>query len=316
LELSLSEISSFYVGGRVSNVEGRETFSIQLPQQRKPFLVDPNGEFDIEQVYVQAFKLTCPSKPHAVVLMHGGGLTGSVWESLADGAPGWLSRILREGYNVYVADSVGMGRSSWDAAQGVSHPALPRSKREAWELFRIGPQGTYSAIEDDRASYTGSQFPIRFFDEFTKRIVPRWSGTEAAATKAYCELLERIGPCFIIAHSSASGLAYQAAARHRNLVRGLCLIEPSLYPEGQELQSQLENVHMLHLFGDFIDSDPAWCELRSQVHEYSSSVTTGTQKFVDLPKVGICGNTHCMMADANADVLIKIITEWMDSVAV
>ncbi|WP_321897234.1 alpha/beta fold hydrolase [Burkholderia cepacia] len=315
MALALDSISSFFVGGRTEIVDGREPFEIELVQQETPFLADPNGDFEVSQVYVQAYKQAYPLKPCSILLCHGGGLTGSVWESLADGRPGWLSLFLRAGYDVYVADGVGLGRSSWGPdLDSIPRQPIFRSKREAWELFRIGPRGSYSVAAEQRAPYPGSRFSSANFDDFAKRIVPRWLGTEKAAVAAYSELVTRVGDCVIVAHSSAAGLAYRAAARHPERVKGLCLLEPSLYPESVEIRDDLAPVPMLHMFGDFIDDDAYWTGLKSQVHQYASGgLESGIQTFLDLPSLGVRGNTHCLMADANAEVLVGMITQWIES---
>ena len=48
---------------------------------------DPNGDFLIEQVYVQYFIPAEQTFPHPLVLIHGGGLTDACWETTPDGRP-------------------------------------------------------------------------------------------------------------------------------------------------------------------------------------------------------------------------------------
>ncbi len=51
-----------------------------------------------------------------------------------------------------------------------------RTKKEAWELFRIGP--SYE-IGGARVAFEGQQFPIEAFDQFAKQGVPRWVTNDA-----------------------------------------------------------------------------------------------------------------------------------------
>ncbi|MCY3671246.1 MAG: hypothetical protein OXH14_09215, partial [Alphaproteobacteria bacterium] len=75
---SLKDFGSFHVGGRIVTVSGREKRTVAFT----PSLVleyDPNGEFLVEQVYVQYFIPAEQTFPHPLVLLHGGGLTGACW---------------------------------------------------------------------------------------------------------------------------------------------------------------------------------------------------------------------------------------------
>ena len=56
--------------------------------------------------------------------------------------------FLNRGYDVYVSDAVERGRASWARyPEFFKSEPLFRSKKEAWELFRFGPTGSY---EHDR----------------------------------------------------------------------------------------------------------------------------------------------------------------------
>ena len=56
--------------------------------------------------------------------------------------------LLNRGYDVYVSDAVERGRASWARyPEFFKSEPLVRSKKEAWELFRFGPTGSY---EHDR----------------------------------------------------------------------------------------------------------------------------------------------------------------------
>ena len=115
---ALKDFGSFHVGGRIVTVSGQEKRSVAFT----PSLVleyDPNGEFLVEQVYVQYFIPAERKFPHPLVLLHGGGLTGACWETTPDGRPGWLHDFLRQGFAVYVIDNVERGRSGFCALEGV-----------------------------------------------------------------------------------------------------------------------------------------------------------------------------------------------------
>jgi hypothetical protein len=132
----VKEVGSFHVGGRTVALSGMPTREVVFSPGAPPIKVDPNGEFAVEQMYVQYVKLAQPKARVPILLWHGGGLTGVTWETKPDGKPGWQQFFLNAGYDVYVSDAVERGRASWARYPEIfkSEPMF-RTKKEAWELF-------------------------------------------------------------------------------------------------------------------------------------------------------------------------------------
>ena len=63
--------------------------------------------------YLKAVQAANTDEALAVVFMHGGGLSGSMWETTPDGRPGWSRLFLEAGHPVYVIDGVERGRAGW-----------------------------------------------------------------------------------------------------------------------------------------------------------------------------------------------------------
>src|SRR5258707_15835964 len=124
-------------------------------------------------MYVQYVKLYGPyvRARYPLLLWHGGGLSGVTWETKPDGKPGWQQFFLKAGHDVYVSDAVERGRASWARYPEIfrTEPFF-RTKKEAWELFRIGP--SYE-IGGQRVAFEGQQFPIHALDHFAKQGAPR-----------------------------------------------------------------------------------------------------------------------------------------------
>jgi hypothetical protein len=59
------------------------------------------------QMFVERWIPTQVRHPYPVVLIHGGYGQGSDWLSTPDGRHGWATRLLEEGYKVYVIDRPG-----------------------------------------------------------------------------------------------------------------------------------------------------------------------------------------------------------------
>src|SRR5437879_7522419 len=175
----VKEVGSFHVGGHTETLNGLASKEIVFSPGAPPIKVDPNGEFEVEQMYVQFVKLAQPKSKLPLLLWHGGGLSGVIWETKPDGKPGWQQFFLNAGYDTYVSDAVERGRASWARYPEIfkSEPFF-RPKKEAWELFRIGP--SYE-VGGKREEFEGEHFPIEAFDEFAKQGIQRWDGIAAAS---------------------------------------------------------------------------------------------------------------------------------------
>src|SRR5437899_2626155 len=104
--LSVAEVGSFHVGGRAVSLSGLPTRDVVFTAGSAPIKVDPNGDFEVEQMYVGFIKLAQPKARYPLLLWHGGGLTGVTWETKPDGQPGWQAFFLRAGHDVYVSDAM------------------------------------------------------------------------------------------------------------------------------------------------------------------------------------------------------------------
>ena len=127
---ALREFRSFHAGGRIVSVSGKEKRMVRFTADTA-HEYDPNGDFLIEQVYVQYFIPAEQTFPHPLVLLHGGGLTGACRENTPDGRPGRLHDFLRQGFAGYVIDGVERGRSGFCALEGVweGEPIMRTARR-------------------------------------------------------------------------------------------------------------------------------------------------------------------------------------------
>ena len=98
--LEVREIGSLHVGGRIATLSGLPEKEIVFSPGAPPVRMNPNGEFQVEQMYAQYVRLQRPRARFPLLLMHGGGLTGVTWETTPDGRPGWQMFFLRAGQNL------------------------------------------------------------------------------------------------------------------------------------------------------------------------------------------------------------------------
>src|SRR5262245_46614755 len=58
--MSVAEIGSFHIGGRSASLSGLPTRDVVFTAGSPPVKFDPNGDFEVEQMYVQYVKLARP----------------------------------------------------------------------------------------------------------------------------------------------------------------------------------------------------------------------------------------------------------------
>lgn len=315
MTIEIASIGSFHVGGREVRLDGlpvrRARFAVGGPEK----VVDPNGAFEAEQMYVQYVRVARPTAPCPVLLWHGGGQTGVTWEDTPDGRPGWQMRFLEAGWDVYVSDAVERGRAGWARFPEIfrTEPVF-REKRQAWELFRVGPPGSWADEPGERRPFPGTRFPWACYDRFFKQTVPRWVGHEQITQRAYDALVKEVGPCAIVAHSQGCAFAMQAASAAPDLVKAVVAIEPSGAPDPTATDAgRLRDVPHLVVWGDFIEGDPAWSDNRARVARYWDALAQAgcRAETLDLPAEGVRGNSHFPMMDDNSDQIATLVDRFL-----
>jgi pimeloyl-ACP methyl ester carboxylesterase len=266
-------------------------------------------------MYVQYVKLAQPKGSVPILMWHGGGLTGVTWETKPDGKPGWQLFFLRAGHDVYVSDAVERGRASWARYPEIftSEP-LFRTKKQAWEDFRIGAPGSYKLNAAERVALPGQLFPTEAFDQFFKQGVPRWSTTDVQIQAAYNQLVQKVCPCVIVVHSQGGNFGFNAALTAPDKVKALIAIEPSGAPKPEAAaDGKLKAVPHLVVWGDFIGQSPLWQRFVPASQNYAAALRAagGVGDWWDLPKMGVAGNTHMLMMDKNSDQIAQMIQKWL-----
>lgn len=203
--LSIADQGCFYLGGSYDDELG--TMSGQMYVQ---YQVPAQQEF-----------------PYPLVMIHGGGQTGAGFLSTPDGRRGWADYFVARGFAVYVVDVPGRGRSQGhDPGDGTARPAPTVARRVSdttedplWPQARLHTQWPDGRIPGDL-----------IFDQFYASQV---SGTadgaclEHLVRRAGAELLERIGPSVLVAHSLGAPLGWQIADERPDLTRAMVAVEPT-----------------------------------------------------------------------------------------
>ena len=313
-QYALKDVGSFYIGGRSVTLSGLPVREIVFTKGAPAMKVDPNGDFEVDQMYVQYMLPADQKSKYPLLMWHGGGLTGVTWESKPDGNPGWMQYFLRSGHPIYVSDAVERGRATWARYPEIfaSEPFF-RTKKEAWELFRIGPEDSYNTDPAKRIAHPGEKFPVSAFDQFCKQSVPRWATNDAPTQVAYNALVQKIGSSVILVHSQGGNFGFQSALAAPDKVKAIIAIEPSGAPKpGLELE-KLKNIPILIVWGDYLNKQELWQRLVPNIQAFAKDLQSrgGKVDWIDLPKLGISGNTHMLMMDENSDQVAGLVQEWM-----
>ncbi|EHK39815.1 hypothetical protein TRIATDRAFT_177248, partial [Trichoderma atroviride IMI 206040] len=196
------------------------------------------------QMYVELYEPVHAVPLHMqrnIVLLHGDFFTAQTWLEKPDGSQSWAAYFLTKGYNVYVVDLPGVGRSSFFNKNDYQVPGVPRTVRwltddfveqefTASEQFPL-PDGSLawaSARRHNQWPGTGrrgnSMFNL-FMDSTTDMVLPKLQHEELGAI-AVTDLLKQIGPSFLIGHGTGATIGMLTADANPRLVRGLVSIEP------------------------------------------------------------------------------------------
>jgi hypothetical protein len=333
--LTLKAQGSFFVGGSTHVID---------PKYISPstFSAD-SGNAMINQMYVQYQIPKDTIDQYPIVFVHGCCLTSKTWETTPDGRMGWYEYFTRKGFQTYMGEQVGRGRSGFDALQyqkvltgdlpGSKNPAiLIATDKFAWNVFRWGDYDTKTPFKDER-------FPMQTVGvgknstlDFYKQVIPDLNSTLSEAASPTCAdgnctpsdpnapfnspdnmatLANQLGGAILVGHSQSSGYPTMAALRPGSMgVRGIIQLETGCFANLTPANIKvLKNIPILIMVGDHFTTPqpPASCvTMQKQI-----TAAGGDMTFVALPDIGIHGNSHMFMQDNNNLQIADIIMSWI-----
>ena len=94
-------------------------------------------------------------------------------------------------------------------------------------------------------------------------------------------------------------------------MKALVAVEPSA-PGNRDKVAALKNIPTVIIYGDNAREHPRWGNIRANLHDYAGLIkgAGGSVDLIDLPDIGIKGNTHMMMMDKNSDQVAEVIQKW------
>lgn len=328
--LALSVMESFLYGGRVSRLADGDTFHA-------------------DHGYAQHFA-PVGARALPLVMWHGAGQSGKTWETTPDGREGFAQIFLRRRWPVYVVDQPRRGRAGkTDAADGSFNHNPQAGEAYLWSNFRMGewrppaaptffpnvqvPRDT-TALDQFLRQQTFNTGPEPFPD----------AAQRAMMAETGAALLARTGPAILLTHSHSGQYGWATAMRTLS-VRAIVAFEPGEYafpadapPADLPTPStrlrtfmapqivpaadfdRLARIPILIVFGDNITSEPSedygrelWRLSRARATQFADALKRrgGDVTLLDLPSVGLCGNTHFPMSDLNNIAVADRVSAWL-----
>ena len=145
-----------------------------------------------------------------------------------------------------------------------------------------------------------------------KQAVPRWLTTDEEIVGAYVELVDKICPCVVLVHSQSGSFGYKVLEARPEKVKALIAVEPTLGGDRNKVEA-IKRTPILVLYGDNAKDHPRWSKIRQGGVDYAAVLKSagGSIDVVDLPDVGIKGNSHMVMMDKNSDAVAELIQKWL-----
>ena len=307
--LAIAKQGSFFVGGHDVQSETLST----VPA------FPASGTITVDQIYVH-YQVPTQARRYPITLVHGCCLTGKTWETTPDGRMGWDEYFLRKGRAVYVVDQAWRGRSaaSPTAIDSVKlgktppdqlPPVFSAAHEGAWTIFRFGPE--YPKV------YPDMRFPLDAMAEFWKQMVPDWAytlPTPNPTVPALSELAIRLDGTVLTSHSQSGIYPFQAAALNTKGIAGIVAIEPAACPGASEDLTPYLKIPILLLWADYVALSPRWAPRLKMCQAFVEAVNKqgGKAENIELPRIGIHGNSHMLMQDRNSLEVADWLLAWID----
>jgi pimeloyl-ACP methyl ester carboxylesterase len=321
--ITLAGQGSFFVGGRM--VQGKGVYD----PAKDTGSTNEGNTFWTDQMYVQ-YQIPVNPRKYPLVLVHGGGGTGRVWETTPDGREGYQTLLLRRGFAVYIVDFPRRGRAGFpsfngpfgevDGAAVVANKTNRAGVQYAWSRWRLGPK--YPEV------FPVQQFPMKGLDQFMQHLVPTVSDNPEIISRALVALLDKIGPAILVTHSQSGLFGWLAGSRSPN-VKGIISYEPGfVFPQDEMpapiplyrgtqvagtpvTPAEFANLTKLPIqvvYGDNIPKQPIpdlvadgrrAQQVTSHLFVQTLNSKGGNASVLPLPDVGLYGNSHFMFSDLN-----------------
>jgi pimeloyl-ACP methyl ester carboxylesterase len=325
--LIIKEQGSFTVGGTVTQHPG--TYDAAKFNNWQPY--EEGQTYHGDHAYV-FYQIPDQAKKFPLVFLHGAGQSSKTWETTPDGREGFQNIFLRRGFSTYLIDQPRRGKAGKSTTSATLEPI---ADEQMWyEIFRIGNWPNY---------HENVQFPRdkQSLENFFRQITPNTGPFDnEVITQSMVELFDKTGPSILITHSQGGLPGWTTAVRSDN-VKAVVSYEPGtyLFPQGelpapitgltgtlsgvevsmQDFKKLIEKPIVMY-FGDNIGKEVTnelgkenWRTRLALGKLFVETVNRhgGDATLIELPEIGIYGNTHFLMSDLNNIEIADQLSKWL-----
>ena len=182
------------------------------------FTTEPgdNGSLNVvNPMFVQYLLPTNQRHDYPIVMIHGGGGQGTDWMETPDGRDGWVDYFVADGWDVYVVDRPGHGRSQSNPSCGNGKVGIGNTaiiSRLATSDAKVWPGGEPTLTNDAVVAWTASSATAPYCGD-------------ALAAQKISALLDEIGPAILLAHSAGGGSTFRVPELNPKNVVGIIAFE-------------------------------------------------------------------------------------------
>lgn len=319
--LVLQSQGAFFVGGR----KAHQSFE-EMGSQR------PADTATLDQMYVEFMVPQAQVKQPPVILMHGAGQSGAVWNLTPDGRMGWFEYFVRKGHPAYVIDQVGRARSGFDQsafnrvgaglAPAADQPRIirPGDRHALWINMRVGPEWG--------KTYADGKFPAAHFDNLSRLGIPDLTAAVPVPNptlKNTSELAAALGGAVLIGHSQSGAFPMDIALIEPKAVKAMVMLEPGSCKNDAFTDAdiaRIKDIPLMVVYGDHLEASTGlpgnsgnWLPRLEGCRALVGRVNRAGGKAVlrHLPEENIRGNSHMLMHDTNSDQIADIVIGWLAS---
>jgi pimeloyl-ACP methyl ester carboxylesterase len=279
---------------------------------------DELGSFYLSDALVHYIRPDTTLSRTPIIMIPGLNLSSYIYLTTPDGRDGWAQIFAAAGHDVYAINSPdydfargGFGVAPFTVPAG--GPAGVASSAPAWnqDIWRRWGFGSSQGNP-----YPDTRFPTASFAAFAANY-PYVDGavSPVSFTDAIINLVDQVGPVYLMAHSAGGPSAVAAAKARPGLVRGLLMVEPTGAPDAGDFPA-LAGQSMFGVYGDYIESRNQTNRKTALEASVALFIQNGGVAQVDsLPDdYGISGNTHLMMQDNNNGFVAGLYLAWLQQI--
>lgn len=322
--LTLTGIGMFSAGGTVTEpVEGEYDPTTNWMDANRP-----GNTAHVDHANV-LYMTPANDNGNPIVYLHGYGQSRMGWMTTPDGRDGWAQMFLRNGHAAYLIDQPGRGEA------GAATTMTQDGFLDAWSAeskdYKPGDQAWYTHFRIGRVAperYEGSQFPEgkESQDQFFRQMTPNTTSFDqakaaSAVSAVLAEVKERTGnKSIFITHSQGGAVGWDVDVEN---VSAIIAIEPGGAPQvdSEQYKKLLDaKIPIVFYFGDYMENGPQdimssgfWSMIKagavSFAEAYNAAGSDAT--VIDLPAIGIAGNSHFMFQEMNNQETADHIEGWL-----